>query len=107
MERYQQAMVSIMTRRASSQQVQAPNSTSSQVSNSSTSSMGYTPDTKILTCTAGTRQDPRYLTISFASPSQELMTAKVSKRPKEQEASIFISASDNQLIIGLSVQYII
>lgn len=92
MERYQQAMVSIMTRRASSQQVQASKCTS---------------DTKILTCPAGTRQDPSYLMISFAAPSQELMTAKVPKRPKEQEASILIAASDSQLIIGMWDQYII
>lgn len=69
--------------------------------------MLYTSDTKILTCPVGTSQDPRYLMISFAAPSQKHMTTKVPKRPEEQEASIFIAASDTQLIIGMSVQFII
>uniref|UniRef100_A0A8D0ANI7 TBC1 domain family member 24 n=1 Tax=Sander lucioperca TaxID=283035 RepID=A0A8D0ANI7_SANLU len=64
MERYQQAMVNIMTRRASPQ------------------------------------QDPSYLTVPFTAPSEEPMTAKEPKRPKEPEASMFIAGSDSQLIIG-------
>ncbi|XP_073323255.1 TBC1 domain family member 24-like [Pagrus major] len=64
MERYQQAMVNIMTRRAYPQ------------------------------------QDPSYLTIPFTAPSEEPMTAKEPKRPKEQKASMFIAGSDRQLIIG-------
>ncbi|XP_029296703.1 TBC1 domain family member 24-like [Cottoperca gobio] len=98
MERYQQAMVNIMTRRASPQQVQDSSCASSQVSNS-----GYSPittATTTLTCPAGTPQDPSYLTIPFTAPSEEPMTAKEPKRPKEQEASMFIAGSDSQLIIG-------
>ncbi|XP_055368205.1 TBC1 domain family member 24-like isoform X2 [Betta splendens] len=64
MERYQQPMVSIMTR-------------------------GAFP-----------RQDPRYLMISGTGPTQYQRTAKISKRPKEQEASMFLAASDSQFIIG-------
>nr|XP_046266486.1 TBC1 domain family member 24-like isoform X2 [Scatophagus argus] len=74
MERYQQAMVNIMTRRAHPQQVRVSNNAFSE--------------------------DPSYLTIPFTAPSQEPMTAKEPKRPKEQEASMFIACSDSQLIIG-------
>ncbi|XP_051801456.1 TBC1 domain family member 24-like [Acanthochromis polyacanthus] len=64
MERYQQAMVNIMTRRASPP------------------------------------QNPSYLTIPFTAPSEEPMTAKEPKRPKEQEASMFIAGDNSQLVIG-------
>ncbi|XP_042341683.1 TBC1 domain family member 24-like isoform X2 [Plectropomus leopardus] len=99
MERYQQAMVNIMTRRASPQQVQNSSSTSSQVSNNGCSPT-TTTGTTTLTCPAGTPQDPSYLTIPFTAPSEEPMTAKLPKRPKEQEASMFIAGSDSQLLIG-------
>ncbi|KAF1395063.1 hypothetical protein PFLUV_G00007660 [Perca fluviatilis] len=89
MERYQQAMVNIMTRRASLQQVQG-------------SSCDFSPHTTttILTCPAGTPQDPSYLTVPFTAPSEGPMIAKEPKRPKEPEASMFIAGSDHQLIIG-------
>lgn len=96
MERYQHPTVNIMTTGAYPRQVRARNCTSSTACTSDT----------ILTCPAGTVQDPRYLMISFSAPSKELMTAKVSKKHKEQEVSMFIAASDSQLIIGMSVQYI-
>ncbi|XP_040893172.1 TBC1 domain family member 24-like [Toxotes jaculatrix] len=100
MERYQQAMVSIMTRRASPQQVRISNGASSQVSNSGSSPIISTTASTTLTCPAGTPQDPSYLTIPFTAPSEEPTTAKEPKRPKEQEASMFIAGNDSQLIIG-------
>ncbi|XP_028444788.1 TBC1 domain family member 24-like [Perca flavescens] len=89
MERYQQAMVNIMTRRASLQQVQG-----------SSCDCSLHTTTTILTCPAGTPQDPSYLTVPFTAPSEEPMTAKEPKRPKEPKASMFIAGSDSQLIIG-------
>lgn len=83
MERYQQAMVNIMNRRASPQQIRT------SVTSATT-----------LTCPAGTPQNPSYLTIPFTAPSDEPMTAKEPKRPKEQEASMFIAGDDSQLVIG-------
>ncbi|XP_037618129.1 TBC1 domain family member 24-like isoform X2 [Sebastes umbrosus] len=102
MERYQQAMVNIMTRRASPQQVRDSSCAFSQVSDGGCSPVSTTPTTATptLTCPAGTLQDPSYLTIPFTAPSEEPMTAKEPKRPKEQEASMFIAGSDSQLIIG-------
>ncbi|XP_076584903.1 TBC1 domain family member 24-like isoform X1 [Chaetodon auriga] len=101
MERYQQAMVNIMTRRASPQQVGVRNSASSEVLiRSSCSPIISTTSTTSLTCPAGTPQDPSYLTIPFTAQSDEPMTAKEPKRPKEQEASMFIAGSDSQLMIG-------
>ena len=96
MERYQQAMVIIMTRRASLQQVQG-------------SSCDFSPHTTttILTCPAGTPQDPSYLTVPFTAPSEGPMIAKEPKRPKEPEASMFIAGSDHQLIIGMPVEHIV
>lgn len=76
MERYQQPMVNIMTRRASPQHV-------------------------TLTCPAGTPQDPIYLTIPLTASSEEHISEVVPKRPKEQEASMFIACSDYRLIIGM------
>ncbi|XP_045903805.1 TBC1 domain family member 24-like [Micropterus dolomieu] len=73
MERYQQAMVNIMTPVTS---------------------------TTTLTCPAGTPQDPSYLTVPFTAPSEEPMTAEEPMRPQEQEASMFIAGSDRELIIG-------
>ncbi|KAF7651794.1 hypothetical protein LDENG_00105220 [Lucifuga dentata] len=98
MERYQQAMVNIMTRRVSPQQGQA----SSQVSNSNSSSIASSmiSTTTALTCPAGTPQDPSYLTIPFTAPSEEPITAKEPKRPKEQEALMFIAGSDSEIVIG-------
>lgn len=94
MERYQRPMVNIMTKRPSSQQVSTDNSTSAEVLRSIFSS---------LTCPAGTPQDPSYLTIPFTAPSGGSTSAKVPKRPKEQDASLFIACSDTQLIIGMDV----
>lgn len=96
MERYQQAMVNIMTKRASPQ---VGSGASSDVS-SCISSTITTTATLVLTCPAGTPQDPSYLTIPFTAPAEEPMTAKEPKRPKEQEASMFIACTDSQLIIG-------
>ena len=103
MERYQQAMINIMTRRASPQQVQIRNGASSQLSNGGSSCI----TSASLTCPAGTPQDPSYLTIPFTAPSEEPTTAKEPKRPKEQEASMFIAGNDSRLIIGTSVIRII
>ncbi|XP_022620784.1 TBC1 domain family member 24-like [Seriola dumerili] len=100
MERYQQAMVNIITRRAPPQQVQISNSASSQVSKSGSSPIISTIATATLTCPAGTPQDPSFLTIPFTAPSEEPITAKEPKRPKEQEAAMFIAGDDSQLIIG-------
>ena len=102
MERYQQAMVNIITRRASPPLAQDSSSASSQGSNIGCGST-ITINTTTLTCPAGTPQDPSYLTIPFTVPSEESMTAKEPKRPKEQEASMFIAGSDSQLIIGMQL----
>ncbi|XP_068178241.1 TBC1 domain family member 24-like [Antennarius striatus] len=85
MERYQQAMVNIMTRRVSSDVCTSRCSTMTSMT---------------LTCPAGTPQDPSYLTIPFTAPSEEHVIANEGKRPKEQEASMFIAGNDSQLIIG-------
>ncbi|XP_068448717.1 TBC1 domain family member 24-like [Clinocottus analis] len=90
MERYQQAMVNIMTRAAPPQQDRDSGFASSPVSKSGCS----------LTCPAGTLQDPSYLTIPLTVPSEEPTAAKESRKPKEQEASMFIAGTDSQLIIG-------
>ncbi|XP_041641896.1 TBC1 domain family member 24-like isoform X2 [Cheilinus undulatus] len=95
MERYQQALINIMTRRATPQQALA----SSEIPKTGWSPILSNTGTT-LTCPAGTPQDPSYLTIPFTAPSGEPMTAKEPKRPKEQEASMFIAGSDSQLIIG-------
>ncbi|XP_013860294.1 TBC1 domain family member 24 [Austrofundulus limnaeus] len=79
MERYQRAMVNIMTRRGSSQQDHANIKKSGNPGS------------------AGTAPKPSYLTIPFTTQSD---TAKEPKRPKEQEASKFIAGDDSQLIIG-------
>lgn len=99
MERYQQPMVNIMTRKVSPQQVRVSNGASSDVSNSGCSAITSTTATT-LTCPAGTPQDPSYLTIPFTAPSGEPMSAKGPKRSKEQDASMFIAGSDSQLIVG-------
>ncbi|KAM4603390.1 TBC1 domain family member 24-like [Polymixia lowei] len=88
MERYQQAMVNIMTRGQSPQQVRASDHQSPVTT------------TKTLTCPAGTPQDPSYLTIPFTAPSEELISAKDPKRLKEQGASMFIAGDDSRLVIG-------
>lgn len=100
MERYQQAMVNIMTRRVTPQQVQISNDASSEVSSPSWCRTNLNTG-KTLTCPAGTPQDPSYLTVPFTALSEEPMTAKEPKRHKEQEASMFIAGSDSQLVIGM------
>lgn len=89
MERYQEAMVNILTRGKTPQDVQAGGGV-----------CPITRATATLTCPAGTPQDPSYLTIPFTAPSEEPMTAKEPKRSKEQPAAMFIAGSDRQLIIG-------
>ncbi|KAL6110205.1 uncharacterized protein ACO6RY_19336 [Pungitius sinensis] len=91
MERYQQPMVNIMTRAPCPQMTRDGSSASSPVP---------PIPARPLTCPAGTPQDPSNLTIPFTAPSQEHTTAKELRRPKEQEASMFIACSDSQLIIG-------
>ncbi|XP_029368538.1 TBC1 domain family member 24-like [Echeneis naucrates] len=95
MERYQQAMINIMTRRAPPQQVSISNEASS-----GGSPFFSTTATATLTCPAGTPQDPSFLTIPFTAPAEEPITPKEPKQPKEQEAAKFIAADDSQLIIG-------
>uniref|UniRef100_H3CIU2 TBC1 domain family member 24 n=1 Tax=Tetraodon nigroviridis TaxID=99883 RepID=H3CIU2_TETNG len=100
MERYQQPMVNIMTRRASPQHVPASSSSLSKFSNNSMPTTFPPTTATMLTCPAGTLQDPIYLTVPFTAPSEEHVSEVVSKRPKEQEASMFIACSDHRLIIG-------
>lgn len=100
MERYQQPMVNIMTRRPPPQQVPTNSSMSAEVLSSICSTSGPAVTTASLTCPAGTPQDPSYLTIPFTAPSGGSMSPKVPKRPKAQDASMFIAGSDTQLIIG-------
>lgn len=96
MERYQQAMVNIMTRAASPQMARHGCSASSLV-----------PPITALPCPAGTPQDTGYLTIPFAAPSERPTATKEPRKPKEQEASMFIAGSDSQLIIGTPEEYIV
>ncbi|CAN9510532.1 unnamed protein product [Ophioblennius macclurei] len=97
MERYQQTMVNIMTRRASPQQIQTSIATSSPILNRNNA---LSVSAATLTCPAGTPQNPSYLTVPFTTPSEEPMTAKEPKRHKEQEASMFIAGNDSRLAIG-------
>ncbi|TWW59694.1 TBC1 domain family member 24-like [Takifugu flavidus] len=99
MERYQQPMVNIMTRQASPQKVQASSSSLTNLSNNGIQATSPTA-AATLTCPAGTPQDPSYLTIPFTTPSEEHVSELVPKRPKEQEASMFIACSDTRLVIG-------
>lgn len=92
MERYQRAMVNIMTRGDTGGAV-SPRSPAGESSPNPTNA-------QTLTCPAGTLQDPTYLTVPFTAPSEEPTTAKDPKRLKEQEASMFIAASDDRLLIG-------
>ncbi|XP_077574560.1 TBC1 domain family member 24-like [Stigmatopora nigra] len=78
MERYQRAMVNIMTRKVSTQNTFCTT----------------------LTCPAGTPQNPSYLTIPFTAPAQDTFPTKESKRSRQQDASKFIAGTDEQLIIG-------
>lgn len=103
MERYQRPMVNILTKRPPGQQVPSVNSTSAEVLRSISSTSGPAVTIASLTCPAGTPQDPSYLTIPFTAPSGGSMSAKVPKRPKEQDASMFIACSDTQLIVGTDV----
>lgn len=100
MELYQRAMVNIMTRRASPQQIRDIISASPQASTD-----GDVPSSTSLTCPAGTPQNPNYLMVTALI--EEHVSAKEPKRPKEQEASKFIAGNDNQLIIGVLVKHII
>ncbi|KAM4595138.1 TBC1 domain family member 24-like isoform 1-T1 [Fundulus diaphanus] len=93
MERYQRAMINIMTRIASSQQLRAGSSSSSQMPDSSKPEL----TTKSLTETC---QNPSYLTGTLTAHLDNPRTAKDAKRPKEQDASKFIAGDDSQLIIG-------
>ncbi|XP_014846665.1 PREDICTED: TBC1 domain family member 24-like [Poecilia mexicana] len=96
MERYQRAMVNIMTRIASPQQHRDGSSSASQLANSSKSQL----TTKTVSCTNGTPQNPSYLTLPLSAPVGNPRTAKEAKRPKEQDASNFIAGDDSQLIVG-------
>ncbi|XP_005815570.2 TBC1 domain family member 24-like [Xiphophorus maculatus] len=96
MERYQRAMVNIMTRIASPQQHRNGSSSSSQLANSSKSQL----TTKTVSCTNGTPENPSYLTLPLSAPLGNPRTAKEAKRTKEQDASNFIAGDDSQLIIG-------
>ncbi|XP_056136824.1 TBC1 domain family member 24-like [Lampris incognitus] len=101
MERYQRAVVNIMTKRPFPQQKRTISCISAQ-SNGDLSPAPSIPviTTTTLTCPAGTPQDPSYLTIPFTSPSEISKSAKEPKRLKEQEASMFMAGDDSQLIIG-------
>lgn len=101
MERYQQPMVNIMTRRASPQLVPASSTTLSKLSNKGIPTTSPPTAVTTLTCPARTPQDPVYLTIPFSAPSEEHVSGVVPKRSKEQEASMFIACSDYRLIIGM------
>lgn len=103
MERYQRPMVNILTKKPSVQQVPSNSSTSADVLRSICTTGGPAAPAASLTCPAGTPQDPSYLTIPFTAPSGGSMSAKVQKRPKDQDASMFIACSDTQLIIGMNV----
>lgn len=102
MERYQQTMVQIITRRPSPQEVRGSGCVSSQLSNTDKCPIASTTvsTTTTLTCPAGTPQDPSYLTIPFTAPSEEPLGVKEPKRPKEQAASMFIGGDDTRLVIG-------
>lgn len=102
MERYQQPMVNILTRKAPPQQVRKSNGASSKAFHKACSTISPAVSAT-LTCPAGTPQDPSYLTIPFTAPSGEPLSAKEPKRPKEQDASMFIACSDTQLAIGMDV----
>lgn len=100
MERYQRPMVNILTKRPSAEHVPSINSPSAEALRSICSTSGPAVTIASLTCPAGTPQDPSYLTIPFTAPSGGSTSAKVPKRPKDQDASMFIACSDTQLIIG-------
>ncbi|XP_061589699.1 TBC1 domain family member 24-like isoform X2 [Cololabis saira] len=107
MERYQRAMVNIMTRRASPGPVQ-PSKAASAPESRGVSQTEITT----LTCPAETPRDPRdprdhrdhrdpgYLTGPVSAPLDDSMTAKEPKRPKEQQFSMFIAGDDSRLVIG-------
>ncbi|KAG7274565.1 hypothetical protein CRUP_018957, partial [Coryphaenoides rupestris] len=98
MERYQRAMVNIMTRRDPASGISTPSSESE----SSPTPVASASPTQTLTCPAGTLQDPSYLTIPFTAPtSDEPITAKEPKRLKEQGAAMFIAAGIDRLVIDL------
>ncbi|KAG8014895.1 TBC1 domain family member 24 [Nibea albiflora] len=96
MERYQQAMVNIMTRAASPQLPRA-NSPSCEISRQTCCPITLHHDSD-LSCRDA--PGPQLPDGPFTAPSEEPMSAKEPKRPKEQEASMFIAGSDSQLIIG-------
>ncbi|XP_011472125.1 TBC1 domain family member 24 isoform X1 [Oryzias latipes] len=81
MERYQRAMVYILTRIASPQQV---------------SGFGNSP----MSSPTGIYQNPGNLNISCSASLENSLTAKEPKRSKDQYASMFIAGDDRRLIIG-------
>ncbi|CAL8289631.1 unnamed protein product [Arctogadus glacialis] len=96
MERYQRAMVNIMTRGDAGNSVSSLSSDSESCPNIAAA----TSPMQTLTCPAGTLQDPSYLTVPFTASSDDLITARDPKRLKEQVASMFIAAGKNKLVIG-------
>ena len=96
MERYQRAMVNIMTRGDAGNSVSSLSSDSESCPNKAAA----TSPMQTLTCPAGTLQDPSYLTVPFTASSDDLITARDPKRLKEQVASMFIAAGKNKLVIG-------
>lgn len=100
MERYQRAMVNIMTQRGSPQLVRVNIDASSHMSKSGSTQINI----KTLNCPSGTLQKPNYLTVPFTTLSDP-MNAKDPKRPKDQEASKFIAGDDTQLLIGKALKH--
>ena len=96
MERYQRAMVNIMTRGDAASAASPPSTDSEGCPNTAASAS----PAQTLTCPAGTLQDPSYLTVPFTASADEPVTAKDPKRLKEQVASMFIAAGKNKLVIG-------
>ncbi|XP_072319721.1 TBC1 domain family member 24-like [Eucyclogobius newberryi] len=97
MERYQQAVINIMTRFVSGQQNGPCPCDSLQLPLSSSAS---TIDGAKLAYPMGTPQDPSYLTVPFTPPSEKRLYAKKPKRAKGREASMFIAGNESQLVIG-------
>uniref|UniRef100_A0AAV2LMM8 Cilia- and flagella-associated protein 52 n=1 Tax=Knipowitschia caucasica TaxID=637954 RepID=A0AAV2LMM8_KNICA len=96
MERYQQALINIMTRLVLGQQNEPyPSGSALSISSSASTINGAS-----LTCPVGTPQDPSFLTVPFTAQSTTSPSAKQPKRAKEQEASMFIAGNESQLVIG-------
>lgn len=88
MERYQRAMVNILTRIASPRQMTC---VSPQMSGFGSSQMSSP---------TGIHQNPSNLNMLCSTSLENSLTAKEPKRPKDQHASMFIAGNDRQLIIG-------